>query len=298
MAVSDLSVPGRTLVMGIVNVTEDSFSDGGRWIDVDAALAHAHELVAAGADMIDVGGESTRPGAVRVEEDVEKQRVVPVIRALHEEGIKTSVDTMRASVASAAAEAGVDLINDVSGGLADKEMYAVMADSGLPVCLMHWRTVQFGSAAGSADHGGDVVRDVHERLAQLSSAALKAGVSADNIVLDPGLGFAKTPQDNWALLKALPSFLEGEFPILVGASRKRFLAAIREDRGVESSPLLADPATAAVTAISAQMGAWGVRVHEVGVSRDAVDVAAAWNAGLEYSGGLNATGSYTNGKGN
>ncbi|EEI77513.1 dihydropteroate synthase [Corynebacterium striatum] len=298
MAVSDLTVPGRTLVMGIVNVTEDSFSDGGRWIDVDAALAHAHELVAAGADMIDVGGESTRPGAVRVEEDVEKQRVVPVIRALHEEGIKTSVDTMRASVASAAAEAGVDLINDVSGGLADKEMYAVMADSGLPVCLMHWRTVQFGSAAGSADHGGDVVRDVHERLAQLSSAALKAGVSADNIVLDPGLGFAKTPQDNWALLKALPSFLEGEFPILVGASRKRFLAAIREDRGVESSPLLADPATAAVTAISAQMGAWGVRVHEVGVSRDAVDVAAAWNAGLEYSGGLNATGSYTNGKGN
>ena len=298
MAVSDLSVPGRTLVMGIVNVTEDSFSDGGRWIDVDAALAHARELVAAGADMIDVGGESTRPGAVRVEEDVEKQRVVPVIRALHEEGIKTSVDTMRASVASAAAEAGVDLINDVSGGLADKEMYAVMADSGLPVCLMHWRTVQFGSAAGSADHGGDVVRDVHERLAQLSSAALKAGVSADNIVLDPGLGFAKTPQDNWALLKALPSFLEGEFPVLVGASRKRFLAAIREDRGVESSPLLADPATAAVTAISAQMGAWGVRVHEVGVSRDAVDVAAAWNAGLEYSGGLNATGSYTNGKGN
>ncbi len=298
MAVSDLTVPGRTLVMGIVNVTEDSFSDGGRWIDVDAALAHAHELVAAGADMIDVGGESTRPGAVRVEEDVEKQRVVPVIRALHEEGIKTSVDTMRASVASAAAEAGVDLINDVSGGLADKEMYAVMADSGLPVCLMHWRTVQFGSAAGSADHGGDVVRDVHERLAQLSSAALKTGVSADNIVLDPGLGFAKTPQDNWALLKALPSFLEGEFPILVGASRKRFLAAIREDRGVESSPLLADPATAAVTAISAQMGAWGVRVHEVGVSRDAVDVAAAWNAGLEYSGGLNATGSYTNGKGN
>ena len=298
MAVSDLSVPGRTLVMGIVNVTEDSFSDGGRWLDVDAALAHARELVAAGADMIDVGGESTRPGAVRVEEDVEKQRVVPVIRALHEEGIKTSVDTMRASVASAAAEAGVDLINDVSGGLADKEMYAVMADSGLPVCLMHWRTVQFGSAAGSADHGGDVARDVHERLAQLSDAALKAGVSADNIVLDPGLGFAKTPQDNWALLKALPSFLEGEFPVLVGASRKRFLAAIREDRGVESSPLLADPATAAVTAISAQMGAWGVRVHEVGVSRDAVDVAAAWNAGLEYSGGLNATGSYTNGKGN
>lgn len=295
MTVSDLTVPGRTLVMGIVNVTEDSFSDGGRWLNIDAAIEHARELVAAGADIIDVGGESTRPGAVRVDAKDEENRVVPVIRALHEEGIKASVDTMRASVAAASASAGVDLINDVSGGLADPDMLAVMADSALPVCLMHWRTVQFGSAAGSADHGGDVVRDVHERLAQLSDAALAAGVRADNIVLDPGLGFAKTPQDNWALLKALPSFLEGEFPILVGASRKRFLAAIREDRGAEASPVLADPATAAVTAISAQMGAWGVRVHEVGVSRDAVDVAAAWNAGLAYSGGVNATRSYTNG---
>ncbi|MBK4139627.1 dihydropteroate synthase [Corynebacterium macginleyi] len=283
--------------MGIVNVTKDSFSDGGRWLDVDAATNHARDLVEQGADMIDVGGESTRPGAVRVEAQEEVDRVVPVIQALHAQGIRTSVDTMRASVAAAAVAAGVDMINDVSGGLADPEMYAVMADAGVPVCLMHWRTLQegaFGSAAGTADHGGDVVRDVHETLARLSANALDAGVKRENIVLDPGLGFAKSPQDNWALLRALPEFLAGEFPILVGASRKRFLAAIRADRGEEASPLLADSATAAVTAISAHMGAWGVRVHEVGVSRDAVDVAAAWNAGKSYRGGANATGSYRN----
>lgn len=296
-SVAELTLAKRTLVMGIVNVTKDSFSDGGRWLDVDAATNHARDLVEQGADMIDVGGESTRPGAVRVEAQEEVDRVVPVIQALHAQGIRTSVDTMRASVAAAAVAAGVDMINDVSGGLADPEMYAVMADAGVPVCLMHWRTLRegaFGSAAGTADHGGDVVRDVHETLARLSANALDAGVKRENIVLDPGLGFAKSPQDNWALLRALPEFLAGEFPILVGASRKRFLAAIRADRGEEASPLLADSATAAVTAISAQMGAWGVRVHEVGVSRDAVDVAAAWNAGKSYRGGANATGSYRN----
>lgn len=296
-SVAELTLAKRTLVMGIVNMTKDSFSDGGRWLDVDAATNHARDLVEQGADMIDVGGESTRPGAVRVEAQEEVDRVVPVIQALHAQGIRTSVDTMRASVAAAAVAAGVDMINDVSGGLADPEMYAVMADAGVPVCLMHWRTLQegaFGSAAGTADHGGDVVRDVHETLARLSANALDAGVKRENIVLDPGLGFAKSPQDNWALLRALPEFLAGEFPILVGASRKRFLAAIRADRGEEASPLLADSATAAVTAISAHMGAWGVRVHEVGVSRDAVDVAAAWNAGKSYRGGANATGSYRN----
>ena len=296
--VADLTVPGRTLVMGILNVTEDSFSDGGRWLRPDAALAHARELVAAGADMIDVGGESTRPGAVRVDAETEAARVVPVIRALHEEGIRTSVDTMRASTAAAAAEAGVDMINDVSGGLADPDMFATMAKAGVPVCIMHWKTLQegaFGSAAGAADHGGDVVADVHRTLDHLVTLATNAGVREDNIVLDPGLGFAKTPQDNWALLNALPEFLDSEFPLLVGASRKRFLAAIRDDRGVESSPLLADPATAAVTAISAHLGAWGVRVHEVAVSRDAVDVAAAWAAGKDYVGGVKATGSYSNG---
>ncbi|AJE34099.1 dihydropteroate synthase [Corynebacterium humireducens NBRC 106098 = DSM 45392] len=265
--------------MGIVNVTEDSFSDGGRWLDIDAAIAHGRELVEQGADMIDVGGESTRPGATRVDAAVEAARVAPVVAALAEEGIPTSVDTMRASVALAAAEAGVAMINDVSGGLADPDMYRVMANTDLPVCLMHWRTVQFGDAAGQADHGGDVVADVRDTLGRLVDNALAAGVARDSIVLDPGLGFAKSSEDNWALLNHLPEFIAGEFPVLVGASRKRFLAGVRAARGLEVVPADADPATAAVTAISAQMGAWGVRVHNVPVSRDAVDVAALWNAG-------------------
>lgn len=278
MSVKDLIIPERTAVMGIVNVTEDSFSDGGRWLDIDAAIDHARDLVAAGADIIDVGGESTRPGATRVDPDVERSRVIPVIRALSEEGIATSIDTMRASVAAAAANAGVKLINDVSGGLADRAMYSVMADTQLPVCLMHWKTVRFGNAAGSADHGGDVVADVHQTLDKLVTSALNAGVKEDNITIDPGLGFAKTQEDNWALLRALPEFIAGPYPVLVGASRKRFLMAVRAARGLQSGPVDADPATAAVTAIAAHMGAWCVRVHEVAVSRDAVDVAALWNA--------------------
>lgn len=278
MSAKDLNIPERTAVMGIVNVTEDSFSDGGRWLDIDAAIDHARDLVAAGADIIDVGGESTRPGATRVDPDVERSRVIPVIRTLSEEGIATSIDTMRASVAAAAANAGVKLINDVSGGLADRAMYSVMADTQLPVCLMHWKTVRFGDAAGSADHGGDVVADVHQTLDKLVTSALNAGVKEDNITIDPGLGFAKTQEDNWALLRALPEFIAGPYPVLVGASRKRFLMAVRAARGLQSEPVDADPATAAVTAIAAHMGAWCVRVHEVAVSRDAVDVAALWNA--------------------
>ncbi|UWE70676.1 dihydropteroate synthase [Corynebacterium diphtheriae bv. mitis] len=278
MSAKNLIIPERTAVMGIVNVTEDSSSDGGRWLDIDAAIDHARDLVAAGADIIDVGGESTRPGATRVDPDVERSRVIPVIRALSEEGIATSIDTMRASVAAAAANAGVKLINDVSGGLADRAMYSVMADTQLPVCLMHWKTVRFGDAAGSADHGGDVVADVHQTLDKLVTSALNAGVKEDNITIDPGLGFAKTQEDNWALLRALPEFIAGPYPVLVGASRKRFLMAVRAARGLQSGPVDADPATAAVTAIAAHMGAWCVRVHEVAVSRDAVDVAALWNA--------------------
>lgn len=287
MRVSELTVPNRCLVMGIVNVTADSFSDGGRWLDFDAAVSHAHELVAAGADMIDVGGESTRPGAVRVDADVERERVTPVIRALADAGIPTSVDTMRASVAASAAEAGVNMINDVSGGLADEDMFAVMADADLPVCLMHWRTLRFGDAAGRAEHSGGVVADVRATLSDLVDRALAAGVARDNIVLDPGLGFAKSRADNWSLLHALPSLIDGEFPLLVGASRKRFLGAVRTERlpeGTTVVPTDADPATAAVTAISAQMGAWGVRVHDVAVSRDAVDVAAMWNTAGGYRG--------------
>ncbi|PLA37934.1 dihydropteroate synthase [Corynebacterium coyleae] len=277
--VADLTLSGRTSVMGIVNVTEDSFSDGGKWLATDDAIAHAHELVKLGADIIDVGAESTRPGATRVPAEVEAERIRPVIRTLHEDGIRTSIDTMRAATAQAAAEEGVDLINDVSGGLADEDMYRVMAETQLPVCLMHWRADAFVNASGAADHGGDVVKDVHQVLAELVENALAAGVAKEQITLDPGLGFAKTAADNWALLNALPEFIAGEFPILVGASRKRFLTEIRADRGLEHSPVDADPATAAVTALSAQAGAWCVRVHEVAVSRDAVDVVARWNHG-------------------
>lgn len=287
VTVADLTAPNRTMVMGIINVTADSFSDGGQWLELDNAVEHAHELVRLGADMIDVGAESTRPGATRVPPDLEAQRAATLVRVLHDEGISTSVDTMRASTALAAAEAGVHMINDVSGGLADPHMYKVMAETGLPVCLMHWRTLQvgeFGNAAGAADHGGDVVGDVHETLGRLVDNALEAGVEHDQIVLDPGLGFAKTAADNWALLRALPEFIAGEFPVLVGASRKRFLTEIRAARGLEHGPIDADPATAAVTAMSAQLGAWGVRVHEVAVSRDAVDVAAAWRAGADHEG--------------
>lgn len=277
--VADLTLSGRTSVMGIVNVTEDSFSDGGKWLATDDAIAHAHELVKLGADIIDVGAESTRPGATRVPAEVEAERIRPVIRTLHEDGIRTSIDTMRAATAQAAAEEGVDLINDVSGGLADEDMYRVMAETQLPVCLMHWRADAFVNASGAADHGGNVVKDVHQVLAELVENALAAGVAKEQITLDPGLGFAKTAADNWALLNALPEFIAGEFPILVGASRKRFLTEIRADRGLEHSPVDADPATAAVTALSAQAGAWCVRVHEVAVSRDAVDVVARWNHG-------------------
>lgn len=279
VTVEDLTAPGRTMVMGIVNVTQDSFSDGGKWLDRDAAIAHAKELVAQGADMIDVGAESTRPGATRVDAGVEAQRVKPVIEALRAEGIRTSVDTMRAATARVAAEAGVDMINDVSGGLADADMYRVMAQTGLPVCLMHWRADAFVNASGAADHGGDVVKDVRGVLAELVEKATAAGVDPSQITLDPGLGFAKTPEDNWALLHALPVFVAGEFPVLVGASRKRFLMEIRADRGLEHSPIDADPATAAVTALAAHAGAWCVRVHEVAVSRDAVDVARRWTNG-------------------
>ncbi|MDO5076869.1 MAG: dihydropteroate synthase [Corynebacterium sp.] len=254
----------RCRVMGILNVTADSFSDGGRWLDPEVAVAHAREMMVQGADLIDVGGESTRPGAVRVPAELEQQRVVPVIRALAAEGIPTSVDTMRASVAEAAVAAGAEMINDVSGGLADPDMLRVMADAQVAACLMHWSTERFGDAAGSAHQGSDVVADVMAHLAELVGRAVGAGV--DKLVLDPGLGFAKTPADNWALLRALPNIVAMGYPVLVGASRKRFLDG-------------SDAATAAVSALAAQAGAWGVRVHEIPANRAAVDVAWKWGGG-------------------
>lgn len=279
----------RTLVMGILNVTEDSFSDGGEWNSTERALAHAHEMVDAGADIIDIGGESTRPGATRVDPDVERDRVVPVIAALHADGITTSVDTMRASTAESAVAAGVDIVNDLSGGLADPGMYRVVADAnrtrpaGQPVdyCLMHWRADRFASAEGRADHGGDVVADVSGLLGELTEAALAAGVPADRMILDPGIGFAKDDaDDNWALLHAMPDYTanwaEQGYRTLIGASRKRFLTALRPGPdGGPGTPASADDATAAVSALAAQAGVWAVRVHDVAATRAAVDVAHA-----------------------
>lgn len=278
----------RTLVMGILNLTEDSFSDGGSWTTPGRALAHAHDMVAAGADIIDVGGESTRPGATRVAPDTERDRVAPVIRALHDEGIVTSVDTMRATTAAAAVEAGVDIVNDVSGGLADPDMDRVVAEANrvrpVDYCLMHWRAARFESAAGAADHGGDVVADVRSLLASHVDRALAAGVPRERLILDPGIGFAKDTDENWALLHALtdliPAWSDAGYRTLVGASRKRFLTALRPAAdGGPGTPTSADDATAALSALSAAAGAWAVRVHAVAQTRAAVDVAACVAAG-------------------
>lgn len=291
-----LPVHDRCLVMGIVNVTEDSFSDGGCWNDPEVAVAHARRLMADGADLIDVGGESTRPGAVRVTAEDELARVVPVVRALAAEGIPVSVDTMRASVAEESIAAGAVLINDVSGGMADPRMLATCADGDVAVCLMHWRTDRFGSASGRAAPSGEgIVAEVRDHLRMLVDKALTAGIPADRIIVDPGLGFAKNADDNWALLHALPELVAGGYPVLVGASRKRFAATVVD--GTPRPPRDADDATAAISALSAAAGAWAVRVHEVAASRDAVHVAAAWTAGRAPE-GVTADGDYPAGGGN
>ncbi|WP_092529709.1 dihydropteroate synthase [Amycolatopsis arida] len=264
--------------MGVLNVTPDSFSDGGRYLHLDDALAHAHEMWRRGADIIDVGGESTRPGAARVEADTEIARVLPVVRALAADGLLLSVDTTRAAVAAAALEAGARVINDVSGGLADPDMARVAADSGQPWILMHWRghSKDMNALASYAD----VVAEVRAELSARVEAALTAGVANDAIVLDPGLGFAKHAEHDWTLLHSLESLLALGFPVLVGASRKRFLGRLLADPAGEPRPPAGrEDATAAVSALAAANGAWGVRVHEVGASLDAVAVAAAWRRG-------------------
>lgn len=286
----------RCKVMGIVNVTEDSFSDGGRYNTTESALHHAHELLGQGAGLVDIGGESTRPGAVRVPEAQELERVVPVVRELASEGHLVSVDTMRASVAEAAIEAGAALINDVSGGLADPNMLRVCAAGDVPVCLMHWKTDRFGSASGRAEPSSQgIVAEVCSSLRSLVDDALAAGIVEENIVLDPGLGFAKNADDNWALLHHMPALVDLGFPVLIGASRKRFVATVHG--GVARNPQDADSATAAISALSAAAGAWAVRVHNVPLSVDAVAVAAAWSAGRAIS-DVAADGDYPTGGAN
>ncbi|APT85498.1 dihydropteroate synthase [Corynebacterium aquilae] len=273
-----MTTPTRCKVMGILNVTTDSFSDGGQFLLVPNALAHADSMLAAGADIIDIGGESTRPGAERVDADTEKQRVLPVVEDLASRGVAVSVDTMRADVAAESVARGATLINDVSGGLADPEMYSVMADARVDVCLMHWQADTFGNAAGAAHQPGHVVDDVRRGLDDLVTRATNAGVDPHRIILDPGLGFAKTAADNWELLNALPEFVNSGFRILIGASRKRFLQAIRDERGAEPAP---DIATTALTALCAHHGAWAVRVHNVADNVDATTVAHRMATGKE-----------------
>lgn len=276
---------GRTLVMGVLNVTADSFSDGGDFLQAEAAIAHGRALAAAGADIVDVGGESTRPGAHRVDAAVEAERVVPVISALAAEGIVVSVDTMRASVADAAVAAGASYVNDVSGGRADADMAAVVAAAQVPWILMHWRPSgkagdrHFTHRLTDAGEYRDVVAEVSGELLGQVDAAVAAGVDPDRLILDPGLGFAKTAEHNWALLHALPTLVGLGFPILVGASRKRFLGTLLADEAGDREPQGRDVATAAISALSAAGGAWGVRVHDVARNRDAVAVAQAWQAG-------------------
>lgn len=270
--------------MGVVNVTPDSFSDGGRYLDAHAAIDHGIALRAQGADLVDVGGESTRPGAHRVDAAEEQERVLPVITGLVSAGVPVSVDTMRAETAARAVEAGACIVNDVSGGLADPQMHRVVAGLGVPYIAMHWR----GHSDRMADltDYGDVVADVCAELSERVADAEAAGIPLERIVLDPGLGFAKEADHNWALLRGLSELQALGFPLLVGASRKRFLGSLLADADATPRPVEErDMATDAVTALAAAIGVWAVRVHDVNGSADAVRVAQAWTEGCEPRGG-------------
>ena len=266
----------RCLVMGVVNVTPDSFSDGGAFADTATAVEHGLALAAAGADIVDVGGESTRPGAGRVSPDVELRRVQPVVAALAAAGVTVSIDTMRASTASAALDAGALIVNDVSGGRADKDLPVVVAEAGVPYVVMHWRA-HSEQMQQHADYD-DVVREVCDELRERVDDVVAAGVSPDAIVVDPGIGFAKTAEHNWALLAHLEALRGLGHPLLVGASRKSFLGALLADDAGPRPTAGRDDATAAVTVVAAMAGAWGVRVHDVQASADAVRVVARLRA--------------------
>ncbi|MEU6852413.1 dihydropteroate synthase [Actinacidiphila alni] len=267
----------RCAVMGVVNVTPDSFSDGGRWFDPELAVKHGLDLVAQGADLVDVGGESTRPGAKRVDEAEELRRVVPVVRELAAAGVLVSVDTMRGSVAEQAVAAGARLVNDVSGGLADPAMVPAVAAAGVPFVVMHWRgqSIDMNNRAVYADVLGEVVAELRSGLER----AVAGGIDPARIVLDPGLGFAKDAGHDLTLLAHLRELRALGRPLLVAASRKRFLGRVLAgDDGAPPPARERDAATAAVTAIAAREGAWAVRVHEVHASADAVRVARAIEA--------------------
>jgi dihydropteroate synthase len=268
---------GRCRVMGVLNVTPDSFSDGGRWLDPSAALAHGRRLLRDGADIIDIGGESTRPGAQRVDAAEELARVLPVVAGLVAESAVVSIDTTRAEVAEAALDCGAVLVNDVSGGAADAAMAPLVADRGCPYVVMHSRGPSRDMAARAVYT--DVVEEVLRELSARIAAVVAAGVAPEQLVVDPGLGFAKAAEHDWALLAAIPHLRGLGRPLLVGASRKSFLGRVLAEPGAPPRPAgEREAATTAVSALAALGGAWAVRVHEVAASRDAVRVAAAWDA--------------------
>ncbi|MFJ5637892.1 dihydropteroate synthase [Streptomyces goshikiensis] len=270
----------RCGVMGVVNVTPDSFSDGGRWFDTTAAVKRGLDLVAEGADLVDVGGESTRPGAPRVDEEEELRRVVPVVRGLASEGVVVSVDTMRASVAAQAVAAGAALVNDVSGGLADPGMIPAVAAAEVPFVVMHWRG--FSDNMNSLAVYDDVLAEVTAELRDRVDAVISGGIAPERLLVDPGLGFAKNAEHDLALVAHLAELRALGFPLLVAASRKRFLGRVLAGAADAAPPPARerDAATAAVSALAAYQGAWAVRVHEVRATADAVRVARAVEGAL------------------
>lgn len=264
-----------TLLMGVVNVTPDSFSDGGRYLDHDAAIAHGLALRLEGAHILDIGGESTRPGAERVAPEIERDRVLPVVRALAEAGAAVSIDTMNASTAVAAVEAGARIVNDVSGGLADPDMLAAVAPTGADVVLSHWRGHSADMYAGATY--SDIICEVVTELSARVEAAGAAGIAPARLIVDPGIGFGKRGQQNWSVLRRLDRLGQLGVRVLVGTSRKRFLTEIldpEDPAGVDQHRR--DLATAVTTVLAARAGVWAVRVHDVAGSRDALAIQHAW----------------------
>lgn len=276
----------RTLVMGVLNITEDSFSDGGLWLDPAKAKAHGEAMMKDGADIIDIGAESTRPGAKRVSEEDEQTRVLGAVDALIPEGAVLSIDTTRASVARMALEHGAQIINDVSGGRLDREVPHVVAEHAESLYIVqHWRGWLAGSAGDVPDadtsvYANGVVDDVYDELMKQVDDVLQAGVSPSQIIIDPGLGFSKpSVEHNFPLMVALERFNATGYPVLIGASRKRFVGAALADAGIDEPDMDSkDNATAAISALCAEHGAWAVRVHDVAKSRDAVVIGNAWRA--------------------
>ncbi|GAA3600244.1 dihydropteroate synthase [Klugiella xanthotipulae] len=265
-----------TLIMGVLNVTPDSFSDGGRYLAANRAVEHALRMRDEGADIVDVGGESTRPGAVRITAEEEQDRILPVVSALVREGITVSVDTVNAATALSVAAAGARIINDVSGGLADPGMFAAVAGTDLRYLLGHWRD---GSQnMDDRAHYADVPQDVRSELQARVRAAKEAGVGEEQLVLDPGLGFSKVGVQNWQLLARFDELRSLGHPVMVGASRKRFLAELLPaDAPVDRRDL----PTAIVSVLAAQAHAWAVRVHNVSATRVALDTLRAWQEGAD-----------------